>query len=123
VSVLDITLPALKMAGGQISWTIICTNGTDMQSVSGIVVYSAVNKGGTYTTDVETPANTSADDTVTPKWSKSASAGTITTVWSVLNGTNKVTIQVTSTSSLSSLTKYLLYATLTNNSEQSLSPF
>lgn len=105
-NVLDVTLPTLTMSGGTIDATIIATDGTDMQSFHQIVEWSAVNKGASYTTNVTASAG-----------SKSVSAGTLTTSWSVSNGTNKVTIQVTPTTSLTT-TKFLLYYQVFSNGEQ-----
>ncbi len=117
----DVQLPTLAMTGGKIIWTIICTDGTDMQSVSGEVVFSAVNKGGTYTTDIETVSSVTPSDAITPVvgWAKAVSSGTLTTAWTVVTGTNKIQVKVTSTTSLTA-TSFKLYATITNNSEQAL---
>jgi hypothetical protein len=116
--VVDVALPTLTMTGGTIDYTIICTDGTDMQSLSGQVVYSAVNKAGSYTTSIKTPGGATPDDSTA---AKSVSAGTLTLAWSVVSGTNKVTIKATPTTSLTP-TKFLLYYTVTNNSEQVLTP-
>lgn len=79
------------------------------------------HKGGVYTTDIETPGHLTPDDTITPTWAKAVSAGTIITAWSVVSGTNKVTIKVTSTTSLTA-TSFKLYYTVVNNSEQAITP-
>ncbi len=117
----DIALGTLAMTGGKIIWTILCTDGTDMQSVSGEVVFTAINKGGVYTTDIETVSSATPSDAITPVigWAKAVSAGTLTTAWSVVSGTSKVQVKVTSTTSLTP-TKFLMYVTITNNSEQAL---
>lgn len=122
-NVIDIPLPTLAMTGGSVAWTIICTDGTDMQTVAGTITYSAVNKGGSYTKDIETVSSATPSDAITPVigWAKSLSAGTLTTAWAVTTGTNKITLQVTVTTSLTA-TKFLLYYTINNNSEQDLTP-
>lgn len=122
-NVIDIPLPTLAMTGGSVIWTIICTDGTDMQTVAGTITYSAVNKGGSYTKDIETVSSATPSDAITPVigWAKSLSTGTLTTAWAVTTGTNKITLQVTSTTSLTA-TKFLLYYTINNNSEQDLTP-
>ena len=91
----EIALSAGQMTGGTIKATIEASDGTDMQAFSQICTYSAVNKGGSYTTNITCD---SAND------SKSVSAGTLTTSWAVTGGTNKVTISVTPTGSLTETT-------------------
>lgn len=117
----DIQLPTLKMTGGKIIWTITCSDGTDMQAVSGEIVFSAVNKGGVYTLDIETVSSATPSDAITPVigWAKTLSAGTLTTAWTIVSGTNKVQVKVTSTTSLTA-TSFKLYAEIINNSEQAL---
>jgi hypothetical protein len=117
----DVQLATLKMTGGKIIWTITCTDGTDMQAVSGEIVFSAVNKGGVYTLDIETVSSATPSDAITPVigWAKTLSAGTLTTAWTIVSGTNKVQVKVTSTTSLTA-TSFKLYAEIINNSEQAL---
>lgn len=106
----DVTLNAGEMAGGAIVWTIIASNGTDHQSYSGIATYAVVNKAGTYTTQI---THNTAND------SKAVSSGTLTAAWTVLNGTNKVTIRVTPTGSLTETIYQILYS-VHSNSPQSI---
>lgn len=106
----DVTLNAGEMAGGTVVWTIIASNGTDHQAYSGIVTYAVVNKAGAYTTQITHDA---AND------SKAVSSGTLTAAWTVLNGTNKVTIRVTPTGSLTETTYQILYS-IHSNSPQSI---
>jgi hypothetical protein len=105
-SLFEIALPTLAMAGGVIEATTICTDGTDMQSVTETITYAAVNKGGAYTKDVDVQTTSTA-----------ASTGTIANTWAFLDGTNKITMQLTSDTSLSP-TKFLVYYKVRNNSEQ-----
>lgn len=109
-SLFEIALPTLTMTGGKIDWTIEASDGTDMQSLSGITTFAAVNKGGSYTTTV---TNATAND------AKAVSSGTLTTAWAFLNGTNKVTMQLTPTGSLTETTYRVTY-TVTNNSPQAI---
>lgn len=111
VSLFEIALPKLKMTGGKIVATVQVTDGTDMQSFTQEITYSAVNKGGTYTTSITA---TTGD--------KSVSAGTLTNTWTILNGTNKVTIQLAADTSLtpSGTNSFVVYYTVTNNSEQAI---
>jgi hypothetical protein len=109
ISLFEVALPALAMCGGAIQATIVCTNGTDMQAFTQSVTYSAVNKAGVYTKSITA---TTGDKSVT-------GASTLTTVWSILDGTNKVTIQVAATTSLTPSTNaFLCYFQVYNNSEQ-----
>lgn len=119
-SLVDIALPTLTMAGGTLEYTIICTDGTDMQALSGVVVWSAVNKGGSYTTAIEEPSGgilTPSDTT----GAKSVSAGTLTLSWAMTSGTNKVTVQATATSSLTA-TAFQMWYVIRNHSKQAITP-
>jgi hypothetical protein len=109
-SLFEIALPTLAMTGGTIEYTILATDGTDMQSLSGFVAFSAVNKGASYTTQITENASNQ---------SKAVSAGTITGAWTVLNGTDKVTIQLNADTSLTP-TSFKLYYKLHNGSRQAV---
>ncbi len=108
------------MAGGTIRATIRCTDGTDMQSFTQIIEFSAVNKGGVYTTNISPVPM----DLVSSVGSKSVSAGTLTTTWTILDGTNKVTIQLNADTSLtpSGTNAFVVYYTVENNSQQAITP-
>lgn len=106
----EVTLNAGEMAGGAINWTIIASNGTDHQAYSGITTYAVVNKAGAYTSQITHDAANDA---------KAVSSGTLTAAWSVLNGTNKVTIRVTPTGSLTETTYQIIYS-IHSNSPQSI---
>jgi hypothetical protein len=108
VSLFEVALPTLAMCGGTIIACVECTDGTDMQSFSQTVTYSAVNKGASYTTSI----TASTGD-------KSVSAGTIVNTWSILTGTNKITIQLSSDTSLTpSSNAFTVYYEVHNHSEQ-----
>lgn len=109
-SLFEIALPTLAMAGGMLMWTIEATDGTDMQAYSGITTFAGVNKGGTYTTQVTSDTNNDA---------KAVSAGTLTATFAISNGTNKITMQVTPSGSLTE-TSYRITYTLINNSPQAV---
>ncbi len=100
-SLFEVALPTLTQAGGTINWTIEATDGTDMQSYTGITTYAAVNKAAAYTTTVTQNASNEA---------KAVSAGTLTATWAFSNGTNKVTMQVTPTTSLTATTYRISYS-------------
>jgi len=107
-SLFEIALAAGTMAGGQIEWTIIASNGTDHQAFSGITTFAVVNKAGTYT---KTFTNNTSND------AKAVSSGTLTATWAAVDGTNKVTVQVTPTGSLTETT-YKIFYKIINNSPQ-----
>jgi len=113
ISLFEVALPTLKMTGGIIEYTIQCTNGTDLQSLTNIVTYTGINKAGTVTSNIT--ANASNE-------SKILSAGTLTSTLSIVNGTNKITIQLTATTSLtpSGTNSFVVYYRVKNNSEQSI---
>jgi len=93
-SLFDVTLPTLGMAGGTFNWTVQASDGTDMQAMSGVCQFQEVNKAAAYTGTIQIiGTNTSA-----------VSAGTLTVAFSVVTGTNKITIKCTPTSSLTPTT-------------------
>jgi len=104
----EVALPTLKGCMGTIRFEIFATDATDVQVRSGIVHYNAVNKGGAYTTNIVV-----VDEQV------AASTGTLTATWGITGGTDKVTIDVTPSGSLTESTYYILY-TIENNSEQAI---
>ena len=88
-TLLTIPLATLEAAGGLLVYTVVATDGTDLISASGQVVWSAVNKGGTYTT--------TSDVVDTEAQAKSDGTDTIANTFSFTNGTNQTTFRVTST--------------------------
>lgn len=104
----EVALPTLKGCMGTVRFEIFASDGTDLQVRRGTVQYSAVNKGGSYTTEI-----------VVLDEAASASAGTLTATWGITGGTNKVTIDVTPSGSLTETTYYIIY-TIENNSEQAI---
>lgn len=105
-SLFEIALASLEGAAGRICITLYATDGTDVQSVTYQLTFAAVNKGGTYTTDIDQIAISTA-----------VSAGTLTATFNFLNGTNKVTFRVNPASSLTT-TVFYAQLQLENNSEQ-----
>lgn len=104
----EVALPTLTGAMGTVRFEIFASDGTDVQVRRGTVQYSAVNKGGSYTTEI-----------VVLDEAASVSAGTLTATWGVTGGTNKVTIDVTPSGSLTETVYYIIY-TIENNSEQAI---
>lgn len=109
----QIALPTLTAVGGIIHYEIYATDGTDVQSYTGFVRFSAVNKAGTYTTTI--------DDSGGGTGILAASAGTLTATWSISTGTptDTATVQVSPASSITP-TIYNITYTLTNNSPQAI---
>lgn len=111
VSLFEVALPTLAMCGGQIEATVVCTDGTEMQSLTQMITFSSVNKGGTYTDSITA---TTGDKCVT-------GGSTLANTWSILDGTNKITVQLSSDTSLTpSANAFLVYYVLKNNSEQTV---
>lgn len=107
IGLFEVSLPTLETAGGTIDYTIKATDGTDMHSISGTVIYDVVNKGGVYTQTIDqTKINTVAT---------SNTGGTNVPVFSITTGTNKFTVIVTDTDSLTPTTQKIRY-TIHNNS-------
>lgn len=118
VSLFEVALPTLKGCGGKIEAVIKVTDGTDVQEYAQSIQYTAANKGGSYTTNIRpvTSGVAGADD-----GSKSLTAGTLTAAWTILTGTDKITIQLNADTSLTPSTlSFLVYYTITNNSEQAI---
>lgn len=109
-SIFEIALASGAMTGGTLIATIEASDGTDHQAFTQIVAFSAVNKAGAYTTTVTVNASNDA---------KAASAGTLTTSWAFTTGSNKVTMQVTPTGSLTETTYRVTYVVI-NNSPQAV---
>lgn len=101
-SIVQVTTPNNGAAGGTIDWRVYATDGTDFQTRTGRTTFAAVNKGGTYTTDVDEIGGSVA-----------VSAGTLTATWGITTGTNLINLQVTPTSSLTPTTLEVFY-TFTN---------
>lgn len=99
-SLFEIALTAGAMTGGTIEFTIEASDGTDMQSLSNVCSYSAVNKAGTYTKAVTCDTANEA---------KSVSSGTLTASLAFLDSTNKVILQVTPAGSLTETTYRISY--------------
>lgn len=105
-SLFEVALPTLKATGGIIKATVVAINATDVQSREQLLRYEAVNKAGAYTTAITTISEGVA-----------ASTGTLTGTWTVLAGTDKITIELNANSSLTPTTLYIAYS-IENNSEQ-----
>ena len=108
LSLFEVALPTLKGAAGTLSYECFAADATDVQVRRGTASWSCVNKAGSYTSSVTIDAE-----------AVSASAGTLTATLAWSNGTNKITMQITPTTSLTATTKYVRF-TIVNNSEQGI---
>lgn len=107
VNLFDIPMPAGAHFGAMLFWTVIASDGTDVQARCGVSTIASVNKAGVYTDQVTTLAGMQA---------VAASSGTLTVAVTVVDGTNKITIVFTPTGSLTETTPYKVYYTLVNMS-------
>ncbi len=105
VSLFEIALPAAGMSGGTINYTIEASDGTDHQALSNVCSFSVVNKAGTYTKAVTCDAANVAS---------AVSSGTLTATLAFLDGTNKVTMQITPAGSLTETTYRVSYVVTQN---------
>ena len=96
----SLPLATNTMIGGIIEYTIVATNGTDHQSATGQVYYSAVNKAGVITATVAYSAATGGLDPI-----KALSAGTLGITWT-LTAANPALLQVNADTSLAASTGY-----------------
>lgn len=97
-SLLEVSVPDNSMAGGVIFYNVRATDGTDYQSLTGMVTYSAVSKAGTITA-------TNATE-VSGNQNKSVSSGTLTLAWTSVTGTAKITVKLQPTGSLTETAPY-----------------
>lgn len=91
----DVACAAGAMVGGTIHYVVRASDGADFQALSGIVTYSAVNKAGTLTLTITE---------VTANQAKAVSSGTLTLAWTFVTGTNKGTVKLQPTGSLTETT-------------------
>lgn len=93
-----VDLPSAESTGGIVFFKVYATDGTDYQVISGLMTFAAVNKAGTITRD-ETYA--------TANEAKAVSAGTLTLAFTVTDDTNKITVKLQPTGSLTETTYYV----------------
>jgi len=107
----EIALPANTRAGGAIFSSILTLNAANEQQVlTEFIQFAVINKAGVYTTTIVAVPEADA---------LGLTLGTLTATWSVLTGTNKVTIRVTPATSLTT-TSYQIIYTVINHSLQVL---
>jgi lysophospholipase L1-like esterase len=105
VAIFEVACAASGMVGGSIHYTMIATDGTDFQTHSGFANYSVVNDAGGGTTTVTINEVAQAETTA-------ATTGTITSTWTITAGTDKATINVAGTSSLTETAKSVKFTIL-----------
>lgn len=94
-TVVNIAIAAGKYLGGELIVTTHADDGTDFQAITEHLTFSAVNKTGTVTATIQTTPSTSFT---------AASAGTLTTGWSIVVNGDSVDIKNNATSSLDETT-------------------
>lgn len=116
IGLFEVALPTSgQTCAGSFSYRIHCWNGTDFQVIAGIANYVAGNKAGTITSVVGHTAVGSGLET------ELKSSGTLTDAFSATNGTGKVTINVTATTSLTpGANEFYIVYTLNNDSQRSI---
>lgn len=101
ISMFKVGLVTLTGAAGVLWYAYTATDGTDVHSLTGMVTYAAVDKGGTVTATITEVAGNQA---------KAVSAGTITIAWTATTGTDTVTFKAATTDSLTTTSANLVYS-------------
>jgi hypothetical protein len=103
-SFVTVSLPAGSYCGGYVSLTLVATNGTDYGALTDYITFAAANKGGTYYSQVRSFN--------TPSAAGSGSAVPNVPNYTIISGTNEITVQVTSLDNLAGLTTYQICYTI-----------
>jgi hypothetical protein len=99
-SLFDVACASGAICGGKIDYSVLASDGTDFQSLTGIVTYAAVNKAATLTLTITEVAANQA---------KAVSSGTLTLAWTFVTGTAKGTVKLTPTGSLTETVYTIVY--------------
>lgn len=100
--IFKIACNANDVNGGVIEWTLHYSNGNHVQCRTGYTTWAAVNRIGTFTTDVDEIGGSVAE---------SQGASTLTGTWTaVASSANEIQLRFTPTSSLTEGTTLTLYA-------------
>lgn len=108
--IFEVAIPSNTSAGGTISYSIKCFDGTDLQNHSGLISFAGVNKGGTVTSDID-EVYLAASET------KVVTAGTLTDAWTITDGAGKITINLNANTSLTP-TSFVVFYTITLNGNE-----
>jgi hypothetical protein len=98
-SLFDVACAAGAMIGGGFTFLVEASDGTDHQTIAGTVVYSAVNKAGTHTCTITQQTGEA----------KAVSSGTLTLAFTHVTGTNKTTVKLQPTGSLTETVYRITY--------------
>lgn len=96
VDVIDISLANNSFTSGHFLYNLEATDGTDYQTESGIMSWSAVSKGSVITSTIGHTAAASGLEV------GAVSTGTLADTWAITAGTGKITITLNANSSLTS---------------------
>jgi hypothetical protein len=99
-SLFDVACTAATKCGGVIHFLVFASDATDHQAIAGIATYAMVNKAGT---------NTLTVTYATANEAKAVSSGTLTLAWTFVTGTNKGTVKLQPTGSLTETTYTVSY--------------
>lgn len=102
-SLFEVPITAGQVASGVIHFSVFASDATDFQVISGIATYGAVNKAGTITRTVTY---------ATANEAKAVSSGTITLAFTATDDTNKVTVKLQPTGSLTETTYNVIYTVM-----------
>ncbi len=102
-SLFEVAVAAGAYCSGHVLFTVFASDGTDHQALAGTAVYAAVNKAATSTATITY--------TTAPE-AKAVSTGTLTLAWTIVDSTNKVTVKLQPTGSLTETTYTVIYTIL-----------
>ncbi len=94
-SLFNVARPQNLPGGGVIFYDVFATDGTDYQSLTGMVTYAWVDKAGTGTFTITEVSGNQA---------KAVSTGTLTLAWTFVTGTNIGVVKLQPTTSLTATT-------------------
>jgi hypothetical protein len=102
-SLFEVPVTAGNYVGGLVLFAVFASDGTDHQCDIGTATYSAVNKAGTCTRTITY---------ATANEAKAVSSGTLTLAFTLTDDTNKVTVKVQPTGSLTETTYTIFYTVM-----------
>lgn len=99
-SLFEVPIAAASYAAGMVNFAVFASDATDHQVISGILTYSGENKAGTI---VRAATYVAANE------AKSVSSGTLTLSFTATDDTNKMTVKLQPTGSLTESTYTIIY--------------
>jgi hypothetical protein len=109
----EVALAANSGAGGHINFSVVGTNGTDHVVHTGFITYAVVDKAGTITSQI---TDTAAANDANAK----SSGSTLTDTWSIVDGTDKITVAANFNSNMAGTTTWALHYEVHNGSGQQI---